>query len=317
MKIMIQGNFEGLTESHIQQIRAASEEHEVVVALSQDDQLAHGHDVDVFLGSFSRALFEAAKNLKWVHTIAAGVDRMLFDEFVKSPIIFSSAKGTVGTHLAEHAWALLLGLLRRIGMAVRERTWEIRETAWRDTWELGGRTLGIIGLGGTGVEVARRAVGFDMTTIAIDPEDVPRPDFVREVWKPGRIYDLLEQSDVVVVCAPLTKLTRGMFDMAAFRHMKPHALLINVARGPIVDEQSLIQALEQNLIGGAGLDVTPQEPLPAESPLWDMDNAIITPHVAGESPFRIDRSVDLFCENLKRFSEGRPILSEIDKEKGY
>ena len=186
-----------------------------------------------------------------------------------------------------------------------------------EMWELGGRTLGIIGLGGTGVEVARRAMGFDMITIAVDPEEVPKPDFVSEVWKPERFHDLLEQSDVVVVCAPLTRRTRGLFDLEAFRHMKRHAFLINVTRGAIVDAAALAQALEEKLIGGAGLDVTPQEPLPADSPLWDMKNVIITPHAAGGSPLRLDRTVHLFCENLRRLTEGRPLLSLIDKEKGY
>jgi phosphoglycerate dehydrogenase-like enzyme len=130
-------------------------------------------------------------------------------------------------------------------------------------------------------------------------------------------YDLLAESDIVSICAPLTKETEDLFDLSAFRQMKSHALLINVTRGRIVNGPDLIRALEDGLIGGAGLDVTPEEPLPSDSPLWDMPNVIVTPHVAGGSPIRQDRTVDLFCQNLERFLSGKPMVSQIDKRKGY
>ncbi len=317
MKIMMKAALDELTDGQLQRVQAVSEETQIVVARTREEQLAQTPDVDIIFGSFSRPLFDAAKQLKWVQTESAGIDSILFDEFVASAIVLTSAKGTVGTHLADHTWALLLGLLRGIGRAVRERTWENRMSIRSETWELEGKTLGIIGLGGTGVEVARRAVGFGMEVIAIDPEEVPRPDFVREIWKPERFYDLLEQSDGVSVCCPLTSQTRGLFDREAFRRMRPHALLVNVTRGPIVDAEALLEALDQGLIRGAGLDVTPEEPLVADSPLWDHPHCIITPHASGGSPLRLDRSIDLFCENLRRFTDGRPLLSVIDKHKGY
>ena len=317
MKIMMNANLDELTEEQLQRVQTVSEENQIVVARSQEEQLAQVPDVDIIFGSFNTPLFDASKNLKWVQTEGAGIDNILFDEFVESAIVLTSAKGTVGTHLADHTWALLLGLLRGVGRAVRERTWENRMSIRRETWELGGKTLGIIGLGGTGVEVARRAVGFGMEVIAVDPEDVPKPDFVREVWKPERFHDLLEQSDAVSVCCPNTSQTRGLFNREAFRHMRPHALLINVTRGPIIDHEALLEALDQGLIRGAGLDVTSPEPLPADSPLWDHPHVIITPHASGGSPLRLDRTIDLFCENLRRFTDGRPLLSVIDKHKGY
>ncbi len=317
MKIMMNAALDELTDGQLQRVQAVSEENQIVVARTREEQLAQTPDVDIIFGSFSRPLFDAAKQLKWVQTESAGIDSILFDEFVASAIVLTSAKGTVGTHLADHTWALLLGLLRGIGRAVRERTWENRMSIRSETWELEGKTLGIIGLGGTGVEVARRAVGFGMEVIAIDPEEVPRPDFVREIWKPERFYDLLEQSDGVSVCCPLTSQTRDLFDREAFRRMRPHALLVNVTRGPIVDAEALLEALDQGLIRGAGLDVTPEEPLVADSPLWDHPHVIITPHASGGSPLRLDRSIDLFCENLRRFTGGRPLLSVIDKLKGY
>ena len=177
--------------------------------------------------------------------------------------------------------------------------------------------MGIVGLGGTGRDLADRAQGFGMRIVAVDTEDVEVPDNVEACWKRDRFYDLLEHSDVVAICAPLTAETEGMFDEQAFARMRSHALLINVTRGKIVNEQALIEALRKGVIGGAGLDVTPQEPLPEDHPLWSMENVIITPHAAGGSPNRLDRIVELFCENLRRLLAGQPLLSVIDKRKGY
>ncbi len=317
MKIMMNANLDELSEEQMQRVQAVSGDNEIIVARTREEQLALVGDVDIIFGSFSRPLFEAARQLKWVQTEGAGIDNLLFSEFVESPIILTSAKGTVGTHLADHTWALLLGLLRGVGRAVRERTWDNRMSIRRESWELGGATLGIVGLGGVGIEVARRAGGFGMAVIAVDPEPLEKPDFVREIWGTDRFYDLLEQSDVVSVCCPLTQRTRGLFDREAFRHMKPGALLVNVTRGPIIDGDALLEALDQGLISGAGLDVTSPEPLPADSPLWDHPHVIITPHASGGSPLRLDRTIDLFCENLRRFSDGRELLSVIDKQKGY
>ena len=314
MKILINTD---TTPEQQQQIESVSDDLLLVHPQNSEEALREIVDTDVVLGGFNRSLFENAKQLKWVQVLSAGVDGLLFPEFVKSDVILTSAKGFVGPHLADQTWALLLGLLRGVGRSVRERTWDNRMSIRLATWELSEQTLGIVGLGGTGIDVARRAQGFDMRVIAVDPEAVEAPSFVHEVWKMDRFHELLAESDVVAICAPLTPETHGMFDDAAFEQMKSHALLINVTRGKIVDGLALIRALTSGSIGGAGLDVTPEEPLPTDSPLWDMPNVIITPHVAGGSPIRLDRSVGLFCDNLERLLVGKPLLSVIDKEKGY
>ena len=314
MKILINTD---ITAEQQQQIESVSDTLSLVCPQNSAEALQEVADTDIVFGGFNRSLFENAKQLKWVQVLSAGVDGLLFPGFVKSDVILTSAKGFVGPHLADQTWALLLGLLRGIGRSVRERTWDNRMSIRLATWELSERTLGIVGLGGTGIDVARRAQGFDMRVIAVDPEAVEAPSFVHEVWKMDRFHDLLAASDVVAICAPLTPETHGMFDDAAFEQMKSHALLINVTRGKIVDGPALLRALTSGGIGGAGLDVTPEEPLPLDSPLWDMPNVIITPHVAGGSPIRLDRSVGLFCDNLERLLVGKPLLSVIDKEKGY
>lgn len=314
MKILI--NTE-ITSEQQQQIESISESLSLVKPQNSAEALREIVDTDIVFGGFSRSLFENAKQLKWVQVLSAGVDGLLFPEFVESEVILTSAKGFVGPHLADQTWALILGLLRGIGRSVRERTWDNRMSIRLATWELSERTLGIVGLGGTGIDVARRAQGFEMRVIAVDPEPVEAPSFVHEVWNMDRFHDLLAESDIVSICAPLTPETHGMFDAAAFQQMKSHALLVNVTRGKIVDGRALLHALNTGSIGGAGLDVTPEEPLPADSPLWDMPNVIITPHVAGGSPIRLDRTVGLFCDNLERLLVGKRLLSVIDKQKRY
>jgi len=274
-------------------------------------------DADVIFGQFNPDLFERAGQLRWVQTLGAGVDGVLFGDFVNSDVFLTSEKGLVGTHLAEHAFALLLAITRGIARSVRERTWDNRWSLRSECWELTDRTLGIVGLGGTGREVARRGAAFGMRSLAVDPDVVKPPPEVEAVWGMGSFHRLLGEADAVVICAPLTSATRGMLDLAAFRAMQRHAILINVTRGAIVDDASLVQALREKLIAAAGLDVTPIEPLPADHPLWSMDNVVITPHAAGASPLRQDRAVDLFCRNLAALREGKPLESVIDKRKGY
>ncbi|MFQ5880210.1 MAG: D-2-hydroxyacid dehydrogenase [Dehalococcoidia bacterium] len=311
-----------VTQGQLQRIReAAGADTEIVVAEDRDDQLRHIADTDYLLGQVDRELFANAKRLRWVQAISAGVDVMLFPEMVKSEVILTSEKGLVGEHLADHAFGLLLAIARQIHSAIREgpHSWQlqVRLAMRRTALELSDLTMGILGLGSTGVAVARRAAAFGMTVLAVDPEEVPQPPFVDELAGMDRFDDLLARSDVVAICCPLTPQTRGLFDLQTFRKMKPSAILVNVTRGAIVDEAALAQALQEGLIAAAGLDVTPQEPLPPESPLWRLDNVVITPHTAGASQYRADRAIDRFCQNLPRIRRGEPLVGVIDKAKGY
>jgi phosphoglycerate dehydrogenase-like enzyme len=314
MKILLRVE---LADHHREQIRSAVEGVELVMPESEAELLMVMPQAEVVFGSLSPGMFRRAERLRWVQTWGAGVDGQLFKAFVDSNVVLTSGRGTVGVHLAEHAMALLLGLSRGIAWAVRMPGWDQRMAIRNASWELVDLTMGIVGLGGTGRELAIRASAFGMRVVAVDPEDVDVPACVASCWKMDRFHDLLTLSDVVAVCAPLTPETRGMFDENAFRSMKTSALLINVTRGGIMDENALVAALAKGMIAGAGLDVAPVEPLPPDHPLWKLDNVLITPHTAGGSPNRQDRIVNLFCENLKRLGAGQPLLSVIDKEKGY
>ena len=305
-----------LSDEQRRRIERANAGDPVAYALDGAAMAAEARDAEVIFGRVTPELFERAPMLRWVQTLGAGVDGTLFPDLVDSEVQLTSEKGHVGPHLAEQTFALLLALTRGIARSIRERKWDNRLSIRAEAWELTGRTMGIVGFGGTGVEVAKRALAFGMEVLAVEPEERAAPEGVT-LWKMDRFHDLLERSDAVAICAPLTPETRGMFDEAAFRKMPRHAILVNVTRGAIVDDAALLKALRESWIAGAGLDVTPIEPLPADHPLWDMPNAVITPHVAGASPYRMDRTVDLFCENLRRFRAGEPLQSLIDKRKGY
>jgi len=297
-------------------LAAAGTDSVLVVAKTPDRQREEIVDADVLFGRVSPEIFAKARQLRYYHCLGAGVDSVLSPELVESDVILASEKGEVGIHLAEHAFALLLALTRGLHTALREPDFRLREPIRRDQRELWQQTMGVVGFGGTGRAVALRALGFGMTVLAVDVENVP-PEPGVTLWKADRLHDLLAASDVVVIALPLTKATRHLFTRDLFRRMQRHAILINVTRGEIVYGEDLLTALDEGLIWGAGLDVTDPEPLPTGHPLWRHPRVIVTPHTAGGSPRRAGRAIATFCENLRRLADGRPLLALIDKQKGY
>jgi phosphoglycerate dehydrogenase-like enzyme len=280
-------------------------------------QRAELPDAEILFGRVPPDVYPLARRLRLYQSIGAGVDSLMCPELEADAVPLSSEKGGVGIHLAEHAFALLLALTRGLHTAIRTPDYRLREPIRVDQRELYEQTMGIVGFGGTGRAVARRALGFGMRVLAVDIEDVEPEPGVEAIWKPERLHDLLAASDVVVIGLPLTKATRHLFTRDLFRRMKPTAILINVTRGEIVYGDDLLAALDDGLIWGAGLDVTDPEPLPAGHRLWTHPRVVVTPHTAGGSPRRSDRIVDTFCENLRRLRAGRPLLALIDKPKGY
>lgn len=292
---------------------------EVVVASNLEEAEPHLADAEVVLGSLPEDAFQRATKLRWMHAVSSGADALLYPALVNSDVILTGEKGLVGEHLADHAFALLLGLARQLPRAIRAapEPWPLRLSLRADMVELHGLTTGVVGLGGTGRAVAKRAAAFGMEVVAVDSEPVEGMPEVPEVWGMDRFDDLLRISDIVMVCCPLTKETRGMFNDRAFSLMKPSSLIVNVTRGAIIDCEALARALAAGTIRGAGLDVTSPEPLPADHPLWDQPNVLITPHTAGASQARVHRNVSRFVENLRRYREGAALEGEIDKVKGY
>ena len=192
-----------------------------------------------------------------------------------------------------------------------------REFERLPTRDLHGMTVGIVGFGGNGRRIAEVFAAFRTRILATDVFPVDKPPHVEALWPADRLDDLLPRCDAVVLCVPLTEQTQAMIDAAALARMKPGALLVNVARGPVVVEADLVAALKGGRLAGAGLDVTEVEPLPPESELWDLPGVIITPHVGAQSNRRADDTTDFFCENLARYLAGRPLLNLVDKELGF
>ncbi len=304
-----------MDDKEARRIRSLSDQVELVIVDSEEEFAAKLPEAEIIIGELPPQQFAKAKNARWVAYHSAGIDHLISPEILESNLIITCAKGFVGVHLAEHAFALILGLTRDIALVTRNRSWTDNRLMCR---ELMDHTMGIIGLGGSGRETAKRAHAFGMRVLAIDPTPAEVPDFVEACWGIDRFHDLLAEAEFVVICAPLTPETKGMFNREAFSHMKPESLLISVSRGKIIDMEALMEALETGQIAGAGLDAVPVEPVPDDHPLWDMPNVCITPHSAGNSSMRGSRWMDTFCENLKSYmAGGEVVLSRFDQSRGY
>ncbi|MBM3139613.1 MAG: D-2-hydroxyacid dehydrogenase [Chloroflexi bacterium] len=309
-----------IDEGDVERIRqAAGPGSRVSVATSAEEALAAASDVEVILGSITPALFRAAPSLRWVHTITSGVDAFLFPEMRDSDVVLTSEKGIVGEHLADHAFALLLALTRGIAKTVRygDAVWEHRMEFRRSNVELTGMTMGIVGLGGTGRAVAHRAGAFGMRCRAVDIDPVHPTTACPLVQDMTRFDELLADSDVLAICCPLTAESRGLVGRHALARIKPGAYIVNVTRGPIIDDAALLEALRSGRVAGAGLDVVPDEPLPRDHPFWTAPNIVMTPHTAGASQFRAGRNIERFCGNLRRLREGAELEGAIDKHRGF
>ncbi|MCZ6867915.1 MAG: D-2-hydroxyacid dehydrogenase [Gammaproteobacteria bacterium] len=292
---------------------------QITVVSSANEALQYAADTDVLFGFCPRQLLRAAPKLRWVHAISSGVDMFLYPEFVEGDVILTSEKGLVGEHLADTGFGLLLALTRKIkaALAYGPDSWNHRPEMRFDEIELTGRVMGIIGFGGTGRAMARRAKAFGMQCQAVDRDPVEPTAEVSKVWGTDRLDELLETSDVVAVCCPLTTETRGLLNEDAFARMKAGAFLVNVTRGEVIVEDALVGALASGHLRGAALDVAPREPLPEESPLWSLDNVAMTPHTAGASQFRAERNIERFCRNLVHLRAEEPLEGVIDKHLGY
>lgn len=283
----------------------------------------HIADVEILFGiSIRPEQFLAARKLRWIHSQAAAVHQLMFPELVKSNVIITNARDVHGPVVAEQVIAMIYALAKQIPAAVRfqqKHEWGqdaiSKMTAPR---ELAGATVGLVGVGSIGRNVAKHAAALGMRVVAVrEHPEKGKPEHVEEVWSSSQLLRLLGQSDYVVLSTPVTAETKGIIGKEQLAAMKPHARLINVGRGPLIDETALIDALRGGKIGGAALDVFDKEPLPADSPLWDLDNLLILPHTAGISEKMWERHYALFSENLRRYFAGQPLLGLVDKNSGY
>ena len=264
-----------------------------------------------------RPFYGQAKSLRWIHALTAGVEALIFPETQQNPVLISNSKGIHGVPMAEHVLGLMLSFTRRLPQLYRQQL----QHQWKrpplgELQEINGKTMAIVGLGAIGHEIAKKAKAMDMRVIAAKREMTQEP-FVDRLYRPEQLLEMLSEADFVVVTLPLTDATQNLFGREQFAAMKPTAFFINVSRGGVVQEDQLIAALQENRLAGAGLDVFVEEPLPETSPLWDLPNVLITPHLAAISPVYLDRALQLFAENLAAFMAGRPLPTLIDKQRGY
>lgn len=267
-------------------------------------------------------IVQRSPRLRWIQLTSAGVDRMLDGEVAHSGWTITTATGIHAVPIGEYVMAVMLAFAKGLPGAMRaqgERTWRPYLAE-----ELHGKTVGVIGLGAIGGYVAKLAKADGMRVLAtrrstqerVSGADAGNGD-VDELLPPSELPHLLAESDYVVVAVPLTPESRGLIGERELGAMKPSARLVNIARGAVIDEGALVAALKEGRIAGAALDVFEKEPLPAESELWGMENVILTPHISGGTPVYMERAVELFCENLRRYLAGEALRNTVDVERGY
>lgn len=306
----------------VDRIRAAGEDMEVVNARTRPEAVELIPDAEVAFSSIIRPeMLAAARRLRWIHSPAAGVGGMLFPAMRASDVIITNSRGMHAETIAEHVVSVALALFRRLPVAFRrqaEHVWAQNELTLDPPRLLARKTVGIVGLGRIGTAVARLMSAFGARVEATRRRvDAGRPESVAAVHAPAALGDLLPNWDVVVLAAPHTAETERILGARELSLMKRDAILVNIARGPLVDEAALAEALTRGAIAGAALDVFDDEPLEAGSPLWDTPNLLITPHVAGNRPDYWDAALALFLENLRRYRAGESLLNVVDKEAGY
>ncbi len=303
---------------HVAAIRATAPEATVVDA-GQERVAEELAAADIYCGHAKVPVpweeVVAAGRLRWIQSSAAGLDHCLVPAVVASSITVTSASGVLADQVAEHAVGLAIACTRRLPLFLDQQ--RRKEFVRRPTRDLTGTTVGIVGLGGVGRRLAQVLAPFRVRILATDWFPENKPDHVEFLGPPDRLATVLEQADVLFLCVPLTQHTQGMIGAAALAAMKPGSILVNMARGKLVDEDALADALESGHLDSAALDVTPDEPPRPTSRLWTAPRLIITPHVAGQAARRIDAMTDFFCDNLRRHRTGRPLRNEVDKKLGF
>jgi phosphoglycerate dehydrogenase-like enzyme len=279
---------------------------------------------------------DQALRLRWIQLHFAGIDSVIESPVIQNQnVILTTASGIHASTIAEYTFTMMLAHARKIPLMLRHQAraeWSEKRFELFLPRELRDSTLGIVGYGSIGRATARLAKAFGMTVLATkrnvmqpasrneyEEEGVgdPQGEFVDRLYPPEAIRSMVGACDFVLVTLPLTPQTRGYIDASVFAAMQPHAIFINVGRGGVVDEDALIAALKAGKLGGAALDVFAREPLPQSSPLWSMENVIISPHLAGNTSRYHERAADLFTENLERYLEKKDLLNRVDLSSGY
>ena len=280
-------------------------------------------DADIAIAwSLRGEQIKAARRLRWIHSTATAVHHLMTPELLASDIVVTNARDVHGSVVAEHAIALAFALAKRLPQSVRYQ--QQKHWAQHDLWdarprprELNGATMTIVGLGAIGTPLARLAKSLGTRVVGVREHPERGSEVADAVYGFDELDEALSAGDFIVLAVPVTPKTRHLMNAGRLARLKPDAYLINVGRGVLIDEAALVDALRANSFGGAALDVTTEEPLPSESPLWEMENVLITPHIAGLTEKMWERHYTHYTENLRRFLSGDRLLWVVDKGKGY
>ncbi|MCX6015039.1 MAG: D-2-hydroxyacid dehydrogenase [Chloroflexales bacterium] len=318
MKIIIPNRVAPLIE---QRILSLYPDMQIVISDDEGMPLGDASDATIFMRWWTslegfRLTLSMAPNVKWVYTPSAGIDHLDLEMMRERGITLTNAAGAHAIPIAEFVMMFILTHMKQSRILMNYAREDFEATEQTKLEELDGKTMAIVGLGSIGQETAKRAKAFGMRVIGSRRRPQPTK-YVDVVVSDDEWHKLLPDADVIVIATPLTDITRGMVDATAFAKMKPSAYIVNVARGQVINTEDLIVALCENRIAGAGLDVLPEEPLPAEHPLWDAPNVWITPHISYSSPKTRGRMMDLFITNLERYMHGQKLLNIVNFDEGY
>lgn len=306
-----------MTEEHQKMVRKLAPNAVLTVVNKKDATKEQLYKAEIIFGWPEPEQLMESKNLRWLQLPSAGADSYMDRKLYHcKEIKLTNSRGVFGLPIAEHVFAMILSYNRNL----IDYAWQQREATWkgiRQTKDFYGSTIGIVGLGDIGTEVAKRAKALGARVLGVKRTLGGQPEYVDQLYTTEAIDEVLEQSDYIVLALPGTKKTAGIITEQSLRRMKPEAFLVNIGRGALVDQEALIKALKEGWIGGVGLDVTTPEPLPQDSPLWGLKNVIITPHVSGSSPTNDFRRMGIFLRNLEHYLAGRPLENLVDFEEGY
>ena len=305
------------TKEQLDRACSVAGEYKIVTVKSEDVTEEQIKSAEIIFGWPNVDILKNAPYLKWLHLPSAGADRYTDKNiYANRNTILTTSTGTFGKPMAEHAVSLILAFYRNLHLHVRNgmaARWE----RFGNTRDFFGSTVGIIGLGDIGGETAKRCKALGAKVIAVKRHVSEKPEYVDELYSEQDINILLENSDAIVMALPNTVHTKGFLSSERINRMKKNAFIVNLGRGSSIDQNALINALKENKIAGAGLDVTDPEPLPKDSPLWYLPNVIITSHTSGFSPTSINRCFDIFLYNLIRYTKNQELINTVDFNEGY
>lgn len=328
--------FPAIDEKRLKSLQIAAPNLKIVNAKTQSQAFDLMPQADAFYGKMTQELLKQERKLQWIQCPTASLEHYLFPELVEHPVILTNMRGLFSDVIADHVMGCVVMLARNLHLyrdQQRNKHWApIRDANAKTDFDnapgtvtpvdkshrhLADCVLGVFGVGEIGSEVARRASAFGMKILGVDPHPRSIPGSLKKCWSLDRLDEMLRKSDFVVIAAPHTPLTENLFDHQLFSLMKNDAYLVNIGRGAIVNLDSLVEALDSQQIAGAALDVFEEEPLSKSHPLWEMENVIMTPHIAAACEKVPQRHLELLCENVRRFSDGDDLINRVDKESWY